>query len=147
MSLKKQLRESLKESMKSGDALRKKVLRMTLAEIKNAEIEKGEELEKPEILGVLQKAVKARHETIEGAKKAERPDLVEEAESEIAILKEFLPESLSEEELREIVEDVIDQVGATSMRDMGKVMGNLMPKIKGRADGKVANQMVRDLLG
>lgn len=147
MSLKDQLRETLKEAMKSRDALRKKVMRMALAKVKNAEVEKQADLEEPELLGILEKEVKARHETIEGAQQAGRPDLIEEAEAEIAILEEFLPEALSEEELRTIVEDVIAQVRATSMRDMGKVMGALMPKIKGRADGGLANKMVRETLG
>lgn len=146
MSLKKELRQELKEAMKAGNALRKKAIRLALAEIKNAEIEKGAELEEHEIRGVLQKEVKARQETIEGAEQAQRDDLIQEAEAEIEVLREFLPEPLSEEELRDIVQQVIDDVQATSMRDMGKVMGALMPRIKGRADGKVANQMVREIL-
>jgi len=146
MNLKTQLRDELKDSMKSGNKLRKKVVRMALAEVKNAEIEKGEELDQPEVLGILQKEVKARGETIEGAVKAKRPDLIKAAEAEIAILKEFLPEALSEEELRTLIEEVVAQVGANSMRDMGQVMGALMPQVKGRADGKVANQMVREIL-
>jgi len=146
MNLKTQLRDELKDSMKSGNKLRKKVVRMALAEVKNAEIEKGEELEQPEVLGILQKEVKARRETIEGAVKAERPDLIKAAEAEIAILKEFLPEALSEEELRTLIEEVVAQVGAKTMRDMGQVMGALMPQVKGRADGKVANQIVREIL-
>lgn len=147
MTLKEQLREQLKEAMKSGDRLRKKALRMAIAEIKNAEIQKGNELEEPEILGVLQKEVKSRQETIEGALQANRADLIQEAEAEIAVFKEFLPRPLSAQELREIVQQVVDEVGATSLRDMGQVMGALMPHIKGRADGKEANQIVRDLLG
>ncbi len=132
--------------MKSSDKLRKKVLRMALAEIKNAEIEKREELEKPEILGILQKEVKARRETIEGAEQAQRPDLIKEAEAEIAVLEEFLPEAMTEAELRKLVEEVVAQVGAESMRDIGKVMGALIPKIKGRADGGVANKLVREMI-
>lgn len=147
MSLKAQLREELKTAMRSGDKLRKRVVRMMLTDVKNAEIDKGDELEAPEVLGVLQKGVKARRETIEGAKKAKRPGLIEEAETEIAILQEFLPKELGEEELRALVAETIAQVGATSMRDIGKVMGALVPKIKGHADGRVANEIVRELLG
>lgn len=147
MDLKEQLQAELKMALRSGDALRKKVLRMSLAEIKNAEIDKREALDTPEVLGILQKGVKARRETIEGAEQAERPDLIEEAEAEITILQEFLPKALSEDELRALVKEVVAQVGATSMRDMGKVMGALMPRIKGRADGGVANKMVRAILG
>jgi len=147
MNLKAQLREELKAAMKAGDALRKRVVRMALAEVKNAEIEKSRELEQPEVLGILQKEVKSRRETIEGAKKAERPDLIQVAEAEIGVLEEFLPEALGEDELRALIEEVIAQVGAESMRDIGKVMGALVPKIKGRADGRVANEMVREILG
>lgn len=147
MSIKQELQGSLKEAMREGDTRRKKTLRLALAEIKNKEIEKGEELTRPEMLNVLHKEVKARQETIEGAEKADRPDLIEEAEAEIAILEEFLPEPLSREELRAIAREVIAEVGAESMADMGKVMGRLMPKIRGRADGKDANEVVRDILG
>ncbi len=147
MDLKTELQEALKEAMRAGDKRRKKTLRMALAEIKNKEIEKGGALEDSEILGILQKEVKSRRETIEGAEQAERPDLIQEAEAEIEILKEFLPQPLSKEELRSLVKEIISEVGAESMADMGKVMGALMPKIRGRADGKEANEIVRDLLG
>ncbi|MFO8036508.1 MAG: GatB/YqeY domain-containing protein [Anaerolineales bacterium] len=147
MDLKEELQEALKEAMRAGDKRRKKTLRMALAEIKNKEIEKGDALEEPEILGILQKEVKSRQETIEGAEQAERPDLIQEAEAEIEILKEYLPQPLDHEELKSLVEEVISEVGAESMADMGKVMGALMPKIRGRADGKEANEIVRELLG
>jgi len=147
MSIKKELQEALKKAMRAGDTRRKKTIRMALAEIKNKEINKGEELDEPEMLNVLQKEEKARRETIEGAEQAQRPDLIAEAEAEIEILQEFLPQPLDQDELREIVEEVISEVGAESMADMGKVMGALMPKIRGRADGKEANEMVRDILG
>ncbi len=147
MSLKSKLQDELKAAMKAKDALRKKVLRMALAEVKNIEIDKKEELEDSQILSILQKEVKSRRETIEGAEQANRPDLIEEAEAEIAILAEFLPEAMSEDELRTIVEETVAQVGATSMREIGKVMGALIPKIKGRADGGVANKMVREIIG
>jgi len=147
MSLKTELQEALKEAMRAGDKRRKKTLRMALAEIKNKEIEKGEELEDPEILTVLQKEVKSRQEMIEGAEKAGRSDLIKEAEADIEILKEFLPQPLSHDELRSLVREVVSEVGAESMADMGKVMGTLMPKIRGRADGKEANEIVREILG
>jgi uncharacterized protein YqeY len=147
MNLKEELQEALKEAMRAGDKRRKKTLRMALAEIKNKEIEKGEALEDSENLGILQKEVKSRQETIEGAEQADRPDLIQEAEAEIDILEEYLPQPLSHEELRSLVEEVISEVGAESMADMGKVMGALMPKIRGRADGKETNEIVRDVLG
>ena len=147
MSIKENLQESLKDALKSGERLRKTTLRMALAAIKNAEVEARGELEDDLVLNLLQKEVKARQETIEGAKQAQRPDLISKAEDEIAVLSEFLPQPLSQEELREVVKTAIKTAGASSMADMGRVMGVLMPLIRGRADGKEANQVVRELLG
>jgi uncharacterized protein YqeY len=147
MSIKNDLQDALKLAMKSGQDLRKTTLRMALASIKNAEVEARGELEDDLVLNLLQKEVKARQETIEGAKQANRPDLISKAEDEIAVLGEFLPQPLSQEELREMVEKAIAESGASSMAEMGKVMGVLMPMIRGKADGKEANQIVRELLG
>lgn len=147
MSIKQDLHTALKKALKSGETLRKTTLRMALAAIKNAEVEAREELEDDLILNLLQKEVKARQETIEAAKQANRPDLISKAEEEISILDEFLPQPLSLEELRELVESAITSTGASSMADMGRVMGELMPLIRGKADGKEANQIVRELLG
>ena len=147
MTIQENLREALTEAMKSGQDLRKTTLRMALAAIKNAEIEARGELEEDLVLNLLQKEVKARQETIEGAKQANRQDLIDKAENEIAVLNEFLPKPLSMEELRALVQEAIDESGASSMAEMGKVMGVLMPKIRGKADGKEANQIVRELLG
>jgi len=146
MSIKKQLRDALTEALKSGEAQRKTTLRMALASIKNAEVEAREEISEDLILNLLQKEVKARQETIDGAKKANRPDLIEKAEQEIKILSEFLPQQLSAEELKALVQEAIQESGARSMAEIGKIMGVLMPKIRGRADGKQANQFVRELL-
>ncbi|MCD6424568.1 MAG: GatB/YqeY domain-containing protein [Anaerolineales bacterium] len=147
MSIKKQLRDALTEALRSGETQRKTTLRMALASIKNAEVEAREELEEDLVLNLIQKEVKARQETIEAAKKAQRPDLIEKAEQEIKILNEFLPQQLSSEELRILVQEAVQESGASSMAEIGKVMGALMPKIRGRADGKQANQIVRELLG
>lgn len=146
MDIKENLQEELKDAMRSNDPLRKTTLRMALAEIKNQEIEKREELSEPEILNILQKEVKARRETIEGAEQADREDLIAKAEAEIEVLEEFLPQPLSDDELRVLAEDVIEKVGASSMADIGAVMGQLMPQIRGKADGKDANRIVRELL-
>jgi uncharacterized protein YqeY len=146
MTLKTQLRDSLTEAMKSGDAQRKTTLRMALAAIKNAEIEARGELDDDRVLSLLQKEVKSRQETIEGAEQANRPDLIAKAEAEIEILNAFLPKPLSKEELADLVKEAIKEVGAESIADMGRVMGVLMPRIRGKADGKEANQVVRDLL-
>jgi uncharacterized protein YqeY len=147
MSIKEQLRDALIEAMKSGQDLRKTTVRMALASIKNAEIEARGEIKDDLVLNLLQKEVKARQETIDAAKQAKRPDLIKKAEEEIVVLGEFLPQPLSAEELRSLIQEAIDESGATSMAEIGKVMGVLMPKIRGKADGKEANQIVRELLG
>ena len=147
MSIKEKLRDELTSALKAGEAQRKTTLRMALASIKNAEVEARSEIEDDLVLNLLQKEVKARHETIEGAQQANRPDLIKKAEEEIAILSEFLPLPLSDEELRTLVQEAIDESGASSMTEIGQIMGVLMPKIRGKADGKQANQIVRELLG
>ena len=146
MTLKTQLRDALTAALKAGDAQRKMTLRMALASIKNAEVEARGELDEERVLGLLQKEVKSRQETIEGAEQANRPDLIEKAELEIGILSEFLPQPLTTDELRGLVEEAIQESGAASIDDIGRVMGVLMPKIRGKADGKEANQIVRELL-
>ncbi len=146
MSIKEKLRDELTAALRSGDAQRKTTVRMALASIKNAEVEVRGELEEDLVLNLIQKEVKARQETIEGAQQANRPDLIKKAEEEIAILNEFLPEQLSEEELRTLVQEAIEESGASSMAEIGAIMGLLMPKIRGKADGKQANQIVRELL-
>lgn len=146
MSTKEKLTQSLKEALKAKDERRKRVVRMAMTSIKNAEIEKKGELEEPDVLAILQKEVKARHETIDGAKKAGRDDLITEAQAEIAVLEEYLPQALSREELETLVKEAIVESGATSPNEMGLVMKVLMPKVRGRADGKEANQIVQELL-
>jgi len=143
---KTKLSEDLKDAMRAKDELRKRTLRMALAEIKNAEIDKNAALDESGILTILQKEVKSRFETIEGAEKAGRGDLVAEAKAEIVVLEEYLPQGLSPEELEDIIRDTIAEVGATSLREMGQVMQAVMPKVRGRADGKEVNQIVRHLL-
>ena len=146
MTLKTKLRDALTEALKAGDAQRKMTLRMALASIKNAEVEARGELDEDIILSLLQKEVKSRQETIEGAKQANRPDLITKAETETGILSEFLPQPITEEELRVLVKQAIQESGAGSIDEIGQVMGILMPKIRGKADGKEANQIVRELL-
>ena len=146
MTLQTQLRDAVTEALKSGDVQRKTTLRMALAAIKNAEVEARGELDEAKVLNLLQKEVKSRQETIEGAQQAKRPDLIAKAETEIGILNEFLPKPLTEEELITLVKEVIQEAGAESMAEVGRVMGLLMPRISGKADGKEANQIVRELL-
>lgn len=147
MGIKDKLRDELTIALRAGEVQRKSTLRMALASIKNAEVEARGEIEDDLVLNLLQKEVKARQETIESAEQANRPDLISKAEQEIAILNEFLPQQLSESELRTLVQGAIEESGASSMAEIGKIMGVLMPKIRGKADGKQANQIVRELLG
>ncbi len=146
MNTKEKLTQALKDAMRAKDDVAKRTIRMALAAVKNAEIDQRAELEESAVLAILQKEVKMRGETIDGAKQAGRDDLIAEAEAEIAVLEGFLPKGLSPEELEVIVSDAIAEVGATSMREMGQVMQAVMPKVRGRADGKDVNQIVHRLL-
>ena len=146
MSLKKEISESLTQAMKNRDEVWKIPLRLVMAAVKEREIDKREELDDDEVLRVVQKEAKARLEAISDAEKAGRQDLIDQAEAELAVLKEFMPESLSEEDVQAIVEATIAEVGAASMADMGKVMQAIMPKIQGRADGGLVSQLVRQKL-
>lgn len=148
MSIKDQLTEDMKQAMKDREngKLRLSVIRMVRSNIKNVEINDKKELTDDEVLAVLMKEVKMRQDSLEEFQKAGRSELVAQAEEEIKILKKYLPEALSDEELKGIVAEVVAEVGATTMKDMGKVMPAVMAKTKGRADGKGINAMVRELL-
>jgi len=147
MNTKNKLSLSLKDAIKSGDIIKKNTVRLAISAIKNAEIEKKRALEEPEVLAILQKEVKSRYETIEGAKQANRPDLIDEAKAEITILREYLPQPFTKKELEEIVKEVISEVSASSQHEIGPVMRIIMPRVQGRADGKQVSQMVRQFLG
>jgi uncharacterized protein len=146
MDLKTQLNESMKDAMRSGDTVRKNTVRMALAAIKQAEVDKRIALDDPAVIALLQKEIKNRKEALEEAKKAEREDLVEENEAEIAVLKNFLPEAISQAELRQIVKAAIAETGASSPADMGKVMKVALEKVAGRAPGGEVSAMVREQL-
>ena len=146
MNTKEKLTAAMRDAMKSGDDLKKTTLRMALAAINNLEIDKREEVDEPTVMSLLQKEVKSRREAIAEAKTAGRDDLIELAETEISFLEVFLPQSLSEDELRGLVQEAIAETGASSPREMGNVMKILMPRIQGRADGKLVSGIVRDAL-
>ncbi|HWR08276.1 GatB/YqeY domain-containing protein [Sporomusa sp.] len=148
MSIKDKLIEDMKQAMKDKEAgkLRLSVIRMVRASIKNVEIDKKKELAEEEVLDVLAKEVKMRRDSIEEFKKGNRPDLVETIEQEIDILMQYLPEQLSEQEVRVLVAEAVKVAQAANAKDMGKVMAVLMPKVKGRADGKLVNSVVREFL-
>lgn len=148
MSIKDQLTEDMKQAMKDREAgkLRLSVIRMVRANIKNVEINEKKELNDDEVLAILLKEVKMRQDSLVEFEKAERSELAEQAKAEIEILKKYLPEPLSDEELRVMVAEAISETGAERPKAIGKVMPAVMAKAKGRADGKRINQMVRELL-
>ena len=146
MSIKTQLNDSMKEAMKSGDEVRKRTVRMVLAAIKQAEVDKRLELDDTAVMNILQKEVKNRRESLEEAKKANRADLAEANEAEIRILQAFLPKAMPAEELRTLVQAAIAETGASSPSDMGKVMKAVMPKVAGRAPNDMVSATVRELL-
>ena len=146
MELKARLSEDLKAGLRSGDRLRVSVLRLLTALIKNREVEKRGALTDAEILQAVTSSVKQRQEAIEAYRRGGRQDLVDKEEAELAILQSYLPAPLASEELARLVREAIDEVQATSGKEMGKVMALLMPKVKGCADGKLVNQVVQSLL-
>jgi hypothetical protein len=147
MSLREQLMADLKEAMRTGDEVRRSTLRMLLAAIVNAEKEPGAgELTDEDILAIIRRQVKQRRDSIEQYKKGGRSDLVAQEEAELAVLLEYLPRQLTEEEIEAAAREVIQRVGATSMAQMGDVMRPLMAEIGDRADGRLVSQIVRRLL-
>lgn len=146
MNLKQELQSALTTAMKARDEDTKRVLRLVMSAIKLAEVDKGGEIDDVFIMSLLQKEIKTRNEMIEEAKRADRSDLVAVAEREIVILNRFLPQQMSSEELETLVKNVIHELGATQIRDMGQVMKALMPKIAGSASAKDASNIVKDLL-
>lgn len=146
MTIKTQLNESMKDAMKSGDEVRKRTVRMALAAVKQAEVDKRVELDDTAVINLLQKEVKNRRESLEEAKKANRADLVEANEAEIKVLEAFLPKAMPADELRAIAQAAIAETGAASPADMGKVMKVVMAKVAGRAPNDMVSATVRELL-
>jgi uncharacterized protein YqeY len=146
-NLKEKLTIDLKQAMKSGDTVKRGTLRMLLSAINNAEIVKKDSLAESDILGVIAKEVKQHQESIASFKQGNRPDLVAKEEEELAILQAYLPEQMTHEAIVAEARKVIAAVGAQGPGDKGKVMQQLMPGLKGRADGKEINAVVTELLG
>jgi len=146
MDTKTQLNESMKDAMKSGDEVRKRTVRMVLAAVKQAEVDKQTTLDDMAVIALIQKEIKNRREAVEEAKKANRSDLIESNEAEIRVLEAFLPKALSAEELRALVQAAITETGASSPGDMGRVMKIVMGKVAGRAPGDVVSATVKELL-
>ena len=136
----------MKDAMKSGDEVRKRTVRMVLAAVKQVEVDKRIELDDMAIMALLQKEIKNRRESLEEAKKANRPDLIEANEAEIKVLEVFLPKAMPADELRALVQAAITETGAAGPADMGKVMKIVMAKVAGRAPNDAVSAAVRELL-
>ncbi|OGP95507.1 MAG: aspartyl-tRNA amidotransferase [Deltaproteobacteria bacterium RBG_16_47_11] len=146
MSLEERLVEEMKQAMKSNDKLRLSTIRMIRSALKNKEIELRKKLEDEEVIKVIQVMVRKGEESVEQFQTGGRVDLVEKEKKEIEILKSFLPQPLSQEELLMIIDQSIQETQASSAKDIGKVMKSIMPKIGGKADGKLINQLVKERL-
>jgi len=146
MDLSQRLNEDMKQAMKSQDKFKLSTIRMVRSAIKNVEIDAKRTLNDDEVLEILGREIKQRKDALHEFENANRFDLVDQLKNEIDILSVYLPAQLSEEEIKVIVRETIQEAGATSKADMGKVMGALMPKVKGRADGKLVNAIVQQIL-
>ncbi len=144
--MKEKILQDLKEAMRAQDVARRTTLRMVVAAIKNLEIETSSELEAGDVLQIIQKQVKSRRESIEEFRKGNREDLIEKEQTEIDILKEYLPEEASEENIRSAAAEIITSINASGPQDIGKVMPKLIEQFQGRADGRTINGIVRELL-
>jgi uncharacterized protein len=146
MSLIARIEEELTDAMRARDEERTSTLRLTLAALRSAEKELGRELKEDEELQVLQRERKRRTEAAEAFRSGGRDEQADLEERELAVIEEFMPEPLGEEELERIVDDAIAETGATSLRDLGRVMADVMPQVAGRADGSTVSQLVREKL-
>jgi uncharacterized protein YqeY len=146
MNKKQEIQKALTTAMKARDEDTKRTLRLVMSAIKLAEVDEGGELDDNRVLSILQKEVKTREDIIAESEKANRPDLVEAAQKEMGILNAFLPKQMDPAELKALAQEVITEVGATGMRDMGEVMKHLMPKLQGQASGSDASKAVREIL-
>lgn len=146
MGLEDQIRNDMNEALKSGQKERLSTLRTALSQIKDERIKKREDLSDEDVITVLMHAVKSRKDSIEMYAKGGRQDLVDKETAEMEIIQTYLPEQMSEEEVRKIIAEIVKSSGATDMKDIGKIMGPAMAKLKGKADGKLVQQIARSLL-
>ena len=146
MSLKEKLAEDLKAAMKNKEIVRKNVVQMVRAGVLQVEKDNKVTLDDEGILEVIAKQLKQRRDSLPDYEKSGREDLIAELKAEMDVLMEYLPEQLTEDELRVIVEEAVAQTGASSMKDMGKIMAAVMPKVKGRADGRMINEIAKAVL-
>ena len=146
MTLKETLENDMKNAMRSGDVTRRSVIRMLRSEIHNKEIEDKAELDDDAATSVLGRQAQQRRDSIEAFERAERDDLVQKERAELAIIMEYLPEQLTADELAEIIRGSIEQLGAEGSQDMGKLMGAVMPKVRGKAEGREVSRIASELL-
>lgn len=146
MAIKDQLMQDLKEAMKNKEDVRKSVITLIRAAVKQREVDERVELSEEQVQDIIAKQLKQRRDSLEEFKKAGREDLIEQTQKEIDIITTYLPAQLSIEEIETLVDEAIAETGATSVKEMGKIMSVLNPKTKGRADGKVVNEVVRKKL-
>lgn len=146
MDLKAQLKSDLAAAMREGDTGKRNTLRMLLAAIKQIEVDDRVTLDDEGVQSVLSKQAKQRRESIEHATNAGRLEMAADESAELAIIEAYLPQMMSEEAIRQVAGEIIAEVGATGLKDMGRVMGQLMPKLQGRADGGAVSKVVRQLL-
>lgn len=146
MSLEQELIEDMKRSMKARDKIRVETIRGLRAQLKNAQITKSGELSEEEVIQTLSNAAKKRKESIEQFNAVGREDRADIEQQELEIIQEYLPKQMDEKEIGELISSVFEEVKPESMKDMGKIMSSIMPKVKGRADGKLVQQIVRDKL-
>ncbi|UHA74174.1 GatB/YqeY domain-containing protein [Paenibacillus sp. 481] len=146
MDLSQRLNEDMKQAMKSQDKFKLSTIRMVRSAIKNVEIDVKRTLNDDEVLEILGREIKQRKDALHEFEKAGRGELADNVKAEIDILSQYQPAQLSEEEIKVIVQEAIQETGASSKADMGKVMSALMPKVKGRADGKLVNSLVQQYL-
>jgi len=147
MSIKEQLKQDTVAAMRSGDSETRNTLRMLSAAIKQVEIDNQTELDDKAVLNILTKQAKQRRESITDFEKAGRAEMAAEEKQELAVIETYLPQMMGLDEVKVIAAEVIADLGVTDMKGMGQVMGKLMPRVKGKADGRVVNQAVRELLG
>lgn len=146
MSLEERLIEEMKEAMKANDKLRLSTIRMIRSSLKNKEIEVRKKLGDEDIMKVIQGMIRKGEESLEQFQAGGRADLVEKEQKEIEILKSYLPQPISREEIVKVIDETIKETQASSLKDLGKVMKSVMPKLGGKADGKLINQLVRERL-
>lgn len=146
VSTREQMNAALREAMVTKDTVTRDVVRMALSAVKQVEVDQRRELSDEEVMAVLQREAKTRREAIAEAENAGRDETLNEEKTRLAILERFLPQQMTREQVEALARDAVAQTGATSTKDMGKVMAVLMPKVRGQADGKLVNDVVREIL-